>query len=45
MVGTLLAEQELEWQVGRRYFSIGSMTKVDALGGGDDPRELLAQIA
>jgi hypothetical protein len=29
----------------RRYFSLGSMTKVDALEGGEDPRELLAQIA
>src|SRR5438874_880638 len=46
MVGTLLAEQDDEWQVSdRRYFSLGSMTKVDALEGGDDPKELLAQIA
>lgn len=46
MVGTLLAEQDDEWQVAeRRYFSLGSMTKVDALEGGDDPKELLAQIA
>lgn len=46
MVGTLLAEQDDEWQVAdRRYFSIGSMTKVDALEGGEDPKELLAQIA
>jgi transposase-like protein len=46
MVGTLLAEQDDEWQVGdRRYFSLGSMAKVDALEGGEDPRELLAQIA
>jgi hypothetical protein len=28
-----------------RYFSLGSMTKVDALEGGEDPKELLAQIA
>jgi putative transposase len=46
MVGTLLAEQDDEWQVAeRRYFSLGSMTKVDALEGGEDPKELLAQIA
>ncbi len=46
MVGTLLAEQDDEWQVmDRRYFSLGSMTKVDALEGGEDPKELLAQIA
>ena len=46
MVGTLLAEQDDEWQVAdRRYFSVGSMTKVDALEGGEDPKELLAQIA
>jgi putative transposase len=46
MVGTLLAEQDDEWQVAdRRYFSVGSMTKVDALEGGEDPKALLAQIA
>lgn len=46
MVGTLLAEQDDEWQVAeRRYFSLGSMTKVDVLEGGEDPKELLAQIA
>jgi putative transposase len=46
MVGTLLAEQDDEWQVSdRRYFSVGSMAKVDALEGGEDPKELLAQIA
>jgi transposase-like protein len=46
MVGTLLAEQDDEWQVSdRRYFSLGSMAKVDAVEGGEDPRELLAQIA
>ena len=46
MVGTLLAEQDDEWQVAdRRYFSIGSMAKVDVLEGGEDPRELLAAIA
>jgi len=28
-----------------RYFSLGSMTKVDALEGGKDPKELPAQIA
>ncbi len=44
MVGALLAEQDDEWQVSdRRYFSLGSMTKVDALEGGEDPRKLLAQ--
>jgi hypothetical protein len=46
MVGTLLAEQDDKWQVSdRRYFSLDSMTKVDELEGGEDPKELLAQIA
>src|SRR3990170_753053 len=46
IVGTLLAEQDDEWQVAdRRYFSVGSMAKVDAFEGGEDPKELLAQIA
>jgi len=46
MVGTLLAEQDDEWQVSdRRYFSAESMAKVDAVEGGEDPKELLAQIA
>jgi len=46
MVGTLLAEQDDEWQVAdRRYFSVGSMAKVDELEGGEDPTELLAAIA
>src|SRR5207247_1500995 len=36
MVGTLLAEQDDEWQVSdRRYFSLGSMAKIDALEGGE----------
>jgi putative transposase len=46
MVGTLLAEQDDEWQVAdRRYFSIGSMAEVDGPEGGEDPTELLAAIA
>jgi hypothetical protein len=46
LVGTLLAEQDDEWQVAdRRYFSVASMRKVDELEGGEDPKELLAQIA
>jgi putative transposase len=46
MVGALLAEQDDEWQVAdRRYFSTGSMAKVDELEGGEDPNELLAAIA
>ena len=46
LVGTLLAEQDDEWQVSdRRYFSLGSMAKIDALEGGEDPKQLLAQIA
>jgi hypothetical protein len=46
MVGTLLAEQDDEVQVSdRRYSSVGSMAKVDAFEGGEDTKELLAQIA
>ena len=46
MDGTLLPEQNDEWQVAdRRYFSIGSMARVDELEGGEDPTELLAAIA
>jgi hypothetical protein len=46
MVGTLLAEQDDECQDSdRRYFSVGSMAKVDAFEGGEDTAELLAQIA
>jgi len=45
-VGTPLAEQDDEWQVSdRRYFSMGSTAKVDALEGGEDTKDLLAQIA
>jgi putative transposase len=46
MVVTLLAEQDDEWQVAdRRYFSAGSMSRVDAVEGGETPGELLAAIA
>lgn len=46
LVGALFAEQDDEWQVSdRRYFSTASMAKIDALEGGEDPRELLAAIA
>ena len=46
LVGTLLAEQDDEWQVADRcYFTAGSMAKVDELEGGEDPKELLAAIA
>jgi len=46
MVVTLLAEQDDEWQVAdRRYFSSGSMSRVDAVKGGETPKELLAAIA
>jgi transposase-like protein len=46
LVVTLLAEQDDEWQVAdRRYFSTGSMARVDALEGGETPTELLAAIA
>lgn len=46
LVVTLLSEQDDEWQVAeRRYFSAGSMARVDALEGGETPKELLAAIA
>jgi putative transposase len=46
MVGTLLQEQDDEWQVTeRRYFSIESMNKIDAELEGGDVKELLAAIA
>jgi len=41
MVGALLADRDDEGQVAdRRNFSVGSTTKVDALEGGEDPKEL-----
>jgi putative transposase len=46
MVATLLQEQDDEWQVAeRRYFSIDSMSKIDAELEGGDVKELLAAIA
>ena len=47
MVGTLLEEQDDEWQVAeRRYFSADSMAKIDVqLEGGEVSQELLAAIA
>jgi putative transposase len=47
MVGTLLQEQDDEWQVAeRRYFSAESMKKIDAeLEGGEASQELLVAIA
>jgi hypothetical protein len=46
MVATLLQVQDDEWQVAEsRYFSVGSMTRVDVPGGGETRGELLAAIA
>jgi transposase-like protein len=46
MVATLLQEQDDEWQVmDRRYFSVESMKRIDAIEGGETPKELLAAIA
>jgi putative transposase len=46
MVGTLLQEQDDEWQVAeRRYFSTESMNKIGADLEGGEVRELLEAIA
>jgi hypothetical protein len=46
MVVALLAEQGDEWQVAdRRYFGAGSRARIDAIEGGETPKELLAAIA
>lgn len=46
IVVTLLQEQDDEWQVAdRRYFSLGSMRRINEVQGGETPKELLAAIA
>jgi transposase-like protein len=46
MVVTLLQEQDDEWQVADgRYFSLGSMGRIDEVQGGETPKQLLAAIA
>jgi mutator family transposase len=46
LVGTLLAEQDDEWQVADRlYFSVGFMQRIGELEGGEVQTELLSAIA
>jgi transposase-like protein len=46
MVVTLLQQQDDEWQVAdRRYFSLGSMRRIDEVQGMRRLKELLAAIA
>ncbi len=45
LVGAVLAEQQDEWSVGRRYMSLDALTKTRTLTTPDPTKEAIAMIA